>query len=234
MREGVLISFHGPVARASVKPENFSAERWEYRRSREYGSAHYKLDGSKGQETLFASGAYLSDDRKSIFVGIPDMRPVQQLRFGWSLAAENGMALQQNAYLTPRDLGIFDPAKHGFGQIKIDLTPRTNVVTESAPVTVEEGKRLAELMGCVACHSADGSTLGKVGPTWKNLSGSRVRFTDGTSATADSDYLRESIRTPTAKIVKDYDKSDAGMPSYEGVLTDPQIDALVLYIESLR
>jgi cytochrome c551/c552 len=144
------------------------------------------------------------------------------------------MALRQNAYLSPHELTSFEPAKHGFGAIHIDLTPRTNVVSESTPVTVEEGKRLAELMGCVACHSVDGSTLGKVGPTWKNLAGSSVRFTDGTTAIANTGYLRESIRKPTAKIVKDYDKSDAGMPSYEGVLTDAQVEALVMYIESLR
>jgi mono/diheme cytochrome c family protein len=90
------------------------------------------------------------------------------------------------------------------------------------------------LMGCVACHSADGSSLGKVGPTWKGLAGSRVRFTDGTTAVADADYLRESIRKPAVKIVKDFDKSDAGMPSYEGILTDAQVEALVVYIESLR
>jgi mono/diheme cytochrome c family protein len=234
MREGILLSFHARLKPESVRPENFSAERWEYRRSADYGSAHYKLDGSKGQETLVASSAYLSEDRKSIFVGFPSMRPVQQMRFGWSLIAENGMTLQQNAYLTPRQLESFDSAKSGFGSIRVDLTSRTNFVAESTPITVEEGKRLADLMGCAACHSADGSTLGKVGPTWKNLAGSHVRFTDGTEAIANSDYLRESIRTPTAKIVKDYDKSDAGMPSYEGVLTDGQIEALVLYIESVR
>jgi mono/diheme cytochrome c family protein len=234
-REGVLISFHQPVATSSVRPENFSAERWNYLRSHEYGSAHYKLDGGKGQETLFASSAYLSEDRKSIFVGFPDMQPVMQFRFGWSLAAESGMSLQQNAYLTPRDLQHFDPAKHGFKNFKVDLTPRNNnVASNRTPVTAEEGKRLAELMGCVACHSADGSNLGKVGPTWKGLAGARVRFTDGTTGTADAEYLRESIQKPAAKIVKDFDKSDAGMPSYEGILTDAQIDAIVLYIESLR
>lgn len=235
MQEGVLISFYQPITTDSVRPENFSAERWNYRRSHEYGSPHFKLDGSKGQETLFASSAYLSEDRKSVFVGIPDMRPVMQFRFGWSLAAENGMSLQRNAYLTPRDLEQFEPAKHGFGNFKVDLTPRTNnLANDTTPVTAEEGKRLAELMGCVACHSSDGSSLGKVGPTWKGLAGSRVRFTDGATAVADSEYLRESIQKPTAKIVKDFDKSDAGMPSYEGILTDAQIDALVLYIESLR
>jgi cytochrome c551/c552 len=234
MKEGILISFHTPVATNSVRPENFSAERWNYRRSHEYGSAHYKLDGTKGQETLFASSTYLSADHKSIFVGIPEMREVMTLRFGWSLAAENGMPLRQNAYLTPRELESFHAGQLGFGAIKVDLTPRTNIVIESAPITAEEGKRLADLMGCVACHSADGSTLGKVGPTWKGLAGSRVSFTDATSALADPEYLRESIQKPTARIVKGFDKSDAGMPSYEGILTDPQIEALILYIQSLR
>ncbi|HEY6227997.1 MAG TPA: c-type cytochrome [Verrucomicrobiae bacterium] len=234
MQEGVLISFHTRVAKDSVRPDNFLAERWNYRRSHEYGSAHYRLDGSKGQETMFASSAYLSEDRRSIFVGIPDMRPVQQFRFGWSLKAENGAALQRNAYLTPRDLQSFEPKKYGFAPFKVDLTPRTNAVAESTPITAEEGKRLADLMGCVACHSNDGSSLGKVGPTWKGLARSRVRFTDGTTAVADADYMRESILKPAARIVKDFDKSDAGMPSYEGILTDAQIEALVVYIESLR
>jgi cytochrome c551/c552 len=144
------------------------------------------------------------------------------------------MPLRQNAYLTPRELESFHPQQLGFGAIKIDLTPRTNIVIESASITAEEGKRLADLMGCVACHSADGSTLGKVGPTWKGLAGSRVSFTDGTSALADPEYLRESIQKPTARIVKGFDKSDAGMPSYEGILSDPQIESLILYIQSLR
>src|SRR4051812_32300696 len=56
-REGVLIQFNTQVAEDSVRPENFSAERWNYRRSHEYGSPHYKLDGTKGQENIFPSSA---------------------------------------------------------------------------------------------------------------------------------------------------------------------------------
>jgi hypothetical protein len=33
-----------------------------------------------------ASSAYLSKDGKGVFVGVPGMKPVQQLRIGWSLA----------------------------------------------------------------------------------------------------------------------------------------------------
>ncbi len=101
------------------------------------------------------------------------------------------------------------------------------------PVTVEEGRRTAELMGCVACHSTDGSTLGKVGPSWKGIFGSRRTFADRTTGIVDDDYLRQSIKEPTAKVVSGFDKSDTGMPSYEGVITDAQIEALVLYLKTL-
>ena len=115
-----------------------------------------------------------------------------------------------------------------------EWTPRLATAAAATPITAEEGKRVAELMGCVACHSADGSTLGKVGPTWKGLFGHEVVFTDGGKTIADEAYLRESIKEPTAKVVRGFDKSDAGMPSYEGVITDAQTEALIAYIKSLR
>jgi len=40
-------------------------------------------------------------------------------------------------------------------------------------------------------------------------------------------------REPAAKIVRGFDKSDTGMPSYEGVISDAQIEALILYIKTL-
>ena len=48
---------------------------------------------------------------------------------------------------------------------------------------------------------------------------------------ADDAYLRESILNPGAKVVAGY---EAGMPSFAGVLTDAQIDSVILYIKSLR
>ena len=101
-------------------------------------------------------------------------------------------------------------------------------------MNAEEGKRVSELMGCVACHSNDGSTLGKVGPTWKGLFGSQRTFADGSRTMANEAYLRESIREPAAKVVSGFEKSDTGMPSYEGVISDAHIEALVLYLKSLR
>ena len=51
---------------------------------------------------------------------------------------------------------------------------------------------------------------------------------------ADEAYLRESIQDPPAKVVLGFEKGDIGMPSYEGVLTPAQIDALIAYLKSLQ
>jgi mono/diheme cytochrome c family protein len=234
--KGILLRFDVPLdASVATNPANFSVERWNYRRTANYGSPHFKPDGSKGQESMTPSSAYLSRDGKAVFIGVPGMQRVMQMRLGWALAAKDGTKLSQNAYFTPHELTPFDPSAEGFDRINVDLTPRTAVLAAvNTPITVEEGQRISELMGCVACHSTDGSTLGKVGPTWKSLFNSERRLADGGKTKANEAYLRESIREPALRVVSGFEKSDTGMPSYEGVISDAQIEALVLYIKSLR
>jgi cytochrome c2 len=157
-----------------------------------------------------------------------------QMRVGWALATREGSSFEQNAYLTAHELTTFEPAADGFEPMTVDLTPRTDSAASATPVTVEEGQRLAELMGCMACHSTDGGTVGKVGPSWKGLFGSERVLKDGKKTVADDSYLRESIFDPPAKVVKGFEKSDTGMPSYAGVLSDAQIEALVLFIKTLK
>ncbi|HKS38546.1 MAG TPA: DUF6797 domain-containing protein [Verrucomicrobiae bacterium] len=235
MDKGVLLRFDVPLDARAVNASNFSAERWNYVRTSNYGSPHFKPDGSKGQEAMLASSAYLSIDGKAVFVGIPDMKPVMQMRLGWTLVTQTGARFEKNAYFTPHELTRFDPVAEGFGRLTVDLASRaTQVAAVATLITVEEGKRLAELMGCVACHSADGSTLGKVGPSWKGLFGSERELLGGGRAVANEAYLRESIKEPAVKVVRDFEKSDTGMPSYEGVITDEQIEALVLYLKTLK
>jgi cytochrome c oxidase subunit 2 len=90
------------------------------------------------------------------------------------------------------------------------------------------GERLYTQQGCQACHSVDGSQM--VGPTFQNLYGTERQFTDGTSAVADDNYLRQSILNPGEKIVEGYQNV---MPASYGTLSDQQLSALVAYIESL-
>lgn len=91
------------------------------------------------------------------------------------------------------------------------------------------GKELASQLGCVGCHSADGSP--GVGPTWKGLYNSQVELADGSTVTADEAYLRESILEPGAKIVAGFQNV---MPSYKGRLSDEDVQALIEYIKTLK
>ena len=89
-------------------------------------------------------------------------------------------------------------------------------------------------LGCVTCHSSDGIIEGRNGPTWKGLFGKKRQFSDGSEATADDAYLRESIFDPPKRVIKEFFGKDVGMPSYTGIITEDDFAALVLYIRSLR
>jgi cytochrome c2 len=236
--KGVLLRFTHPIdPTAATKLSNYSIERWNYKRTAKYGSPHLKLDGQPGQDWMQPSSAYLSTDGKSVFIGIPDMKPVMQMRVGWGLKGTDGAAAQNSAYFTPSNLNAFDPVKEGFGDIKVDLTPKQAVATAepTEKPTVETGARIAEMFGCMACHSIDGSVVGKVGPSWKGLYGSKRTLKDGkTEVRANEEYLHESIVNPSAKVVKGYEKFDSGMPIYSGILNETQIQSLILYIKTLK
>jgi cytochrome c oxidase subunit 2 len=93
----------------------------------------------------------------------------------------------------------------------------------------ELGRQLYTQQGCLGCHSLNGSQM--IGPTFQGLYGSQRNFTDGTSAVADEDYIRESIYQPNAKIVVGYSPV---MISYQGILNDQQVNALIEFIKELN
>ena len=244
MDQGLLLRFNMALdPKLAQDPASYSAERWNYKRTPEYGSPHLKLDGSPGQEWLVPSSAYLSKDGLSVFVGIPDMKPgVNQMRIGWGLKSVEGAKAENTAYFTPFELATFDPVKEGFGDMKVDLTPREAAAVAQGKASAEEGQRLYQMIGCMACHSTDGSTVGKVGPSWKGIFGSEreIGKVDGKNVKkvlkvqADEVYLHESIINPNAKVVKGFEKFDTGMPIYNGILNESQIQSLILFIKSLH
>ncbi len=91
------------------------------------------------------------------------------------------------------------------------------------------GKQAYTDKGCNACHTINGDK--GIGPTFKGLFGSSQTFEDGTTATADENYLRESIMDPQKRIVKGFQPV---MPTFRGTLTDDEVNALVAYIKSLK
>jgi hypothetical protein len=85
----------------------------------------------------------------------------------------------------------------------------------------ERGWMLIEDNGCTSCHQNDSSFRA---PSLAGLFGEQVKLMDGTTVTADENYIRESLLDPKAKVVEGY---QASMPSYEGLLTPEEIGFIV-------
>jgi cytochrome c oxidase subunit 2 len=92
----------------------------------------------------------------------------------------------------------------------------------------EYGAKLYESKECVTCHSLDGSR--GEGPSFLNVFNHEVQLKDGSKIVADENYLRESILNPASKVVAGYQPI---MPTYQTLLKDADVDALVAYIKSL-
>ena len=117
MQSGILLRFDVALdAEAAANPDNFSVTSWHYKRTYTYGSPQFRADGSNGIDRLAPSRAYVSSDRRAVFIAVPQMSPVMQMRVAWSLKSSGGRAFQDSAYFTPYKLAAFDPVKEGFGE----------------------------------------------------------------------------------------------------------------------
>ena len=96
-----------------------------------------------------------------------------------------------------------------------------------APEQLPAGQKLLDDYACTACHSLDGSP--SVGGTFKGLYGSQRALADGTTVTADDAYIRESIETPEAKIVKGLDPV---MPPL--AVSSADVSVIVEYLKTLQ
>lgn len=101
--------------------------------------------------------------------------------------------------------------------------------TTGGQAPVQLGEKLYKSRACYTCHTTDGAD--KVGPSFKGVFGHQVTFSDGKTLIVDENYLRESILNPHAKVVKGFQPV---MPTYQGVLKDREVDALIAYIKSLE
>lgn len=100
---------------------------------------------------------------------------------------------------------------------------------------VEFGRYLYRAKGCIACHSLDGTA--NTGPSWKGLYGRETVFTDGSRHTPEqmadveffSNYVRESVYDPKAKLVAPYGPN---MNPYVGLINEKQLDGLIAFMMS--
>ncbi len=249
---GVLLGFDAPLSpELAGELGRYSADRWNYRQTHEYGSGNYRLDGEPGQDALPVLSAKLSKDAKSLFLGIAGMKPSHTLRLTYRLPVPDAIQVE-NAYLTVQALPSLDLAKLGFADNEVDLTPRADLTgAGTVEPTAELGKEVSIRYGCIACHAtgdpsipvppapsaAEGGAKLAVGPPWIDLWQARRVFADGSEIKKiDEAYLRESILDPARRVMAGFEmeRTGVGMPSYLGVLKDHEIDSIVLFIKTLR
>lgn len=92
----------------------------------------------------------------------------------------------------------------------------------------QDGSAIFQQLGCSTCHRFD--TQGR-GPDLAGLFGRQVQLEDGRLVTADENYIRESIVSPSTKVVSGFKPI---MPAFQGLVSEEQINALVEYIKSLN
>ena len=111
-----------------------------------------------------------------------------------------------------------------------DPTPTDAAPTPTVDLAqqIARGKRLVERNSCLECHTMDGKA--NFAPTLSGLFGSVLALEGGGEATADDEYVRESIKDPNAKIVSGF--NTGAMPKV--FFSDIELAALVEYIKSLE
>ena len=89
------------------------------------------------------------------------------------------------------------------------------------------GQTIFQQLGCSTCHRFD---IQGRGPNLAGIFGKPVQLEDGRTVIADENYIRESILSPSAKVVKGFRPI---MPVFQGLVSEEQLTALVEYVKSL-
>jgi cytochrome c oxidase subunit 2 len=100
----------------------------------------------------------------------------------------------------------------------------TNAVADEPPHLA--GAKLFTEFKCITCHGQQGPTLHKTYGYKRKV----VRNGQVGEVVADNNYLRRSILNPQYELVEGYQPL---MPTYQGVLTEDQVNQLIAYIKSL-
>jgi cytochrome c oxidase subunit II len=96
----------------------------------------------------------------------------------------------------------------------------------SGPLSATGEKIFSEL-GCATCHRSDSSGRG---PNLQGVFGKPVALEDGRTVMADENYIRGCILDPGARRVKGFQPI---MPTFQGLVSEEQVNALVAYVKSL-
>ena len=99
--KGITIGFTNPVDPVTAGDvANYSIQQHNYRWTSAYGSADYKLSdpNEKGRDNVDIQSVRLSPDNKTVFLEVPGLQPVMQIRIKMNITAADGSPV-------PKDVG---------------------------------------------------------------------------------------------------------------------------------
>jgi mono/diheme cytochrome c family protein len=101
----------------------------------------------------------------------------------------------------------------------------TGALASAGLAQAKTGDQIFTAAGCAGCHTfTPAGSNGTIGPNLNDLKAAAAKFGKGKPP---ADYVRESIVKPDAFIVPGFGNA---MPSFDGRLTDKQIQALIDYL----
>jgi glucose/arabinose dehydrogenase len=105
---GLRLRFTEPLDKEVAQDvDSWAAEQWNYQYGAQYGSKEFSANhaGIEGHDAVEIKSAKLSDDGRSVFLGIPALKPVMQLRLRYSLRADDGAPVKGELDASIHNLG---------------------------------------------------------------------------------------------------------------------------------
>jgi hypothetical protein len=101
-KDGLRIRFSKPLDAKKTKLANFDVTQWNYKWTSDYGSPDYSVaePNRVGQDKVIVSDIQLSEDRRSVFLSIPQIQPVMQMEIRMKLFAEGSGPVERVIYNT--------------------------------------------------------------------------------------------------------------------------------------
>ncbi len=105
-QDGVRIHFTDPVdPDTASNAGNYFVQAWNYEWTEQYGSPDYRFDGSEGRERFDVRWVALSPDNRTVYLRIPDLQPVMQLRVRANVTFSSGEMKRHDIYTTVHKMG---------------------------------------------------------------------------------------------------------------------------------
>lgn len=103
VHDGIELSFTTPLdPKTANDAESFGVEQWNYRWTQAYGSPEFSVadPAKQGHDDVTVKSATLRPDGKTVFLEIPDLKPVMQMSIQYDLDTKAGTTLNDTVFLT--------------------------------------------------------------------------------------------------------------------------------------